>query len=40
MNSLQFSKTNEFLAAGLGDGCVKVWDLMNEKKDVVRIFKP
>jgi WD40 repeat protein len=35
---LQFAKSNEYLAAGLGDGIVKVWDLL--KKEVKRTFKP
>ena len=38
VNSLQFAKSNEYLAAGLGDGIVKVWDLL--KKEVKRTFKP
>ena len=38
MNSLQFSKGNDYLAAGLGDGIVKIWDL--KKKEVSRLFKP
>ena len=29
---------NEYLAGGLSDGVVKIWDL--KKKDVVRLFKP
>jgi len=36
--SQDFTKTNEYLAAGLGDGIVKVWDL--HKKEVKRTFKP
>ena len=39
MSSLQFSKTNEFLAAGLAEGTVKVWDLIGSKQ-VTRIFTP
>jgi WD40 repeat protein len=34
---LAFSKGNEFLAAGLADGYVKVWDL---KKKEAKTFKP
>ena len=35
---MRFTRSNEYLAAGLGDGLVKVWDLT--RKDVRRIFKP
>jgi hypothetical protein len=35
---LEFCLSNEYLAAGLGDGIVKVWDLL--KKEVKRTFKP
>jgi WD40 repeat protein len=37
VNSVSFSNKNEFLAAGLGDGIVKVWDL--KLKDVARLYR-
>jgi WD40 repeat protein len=37
VNSIQFTNKNEYLAGGLGDGIVKIWDL--KSKEVVRSFK-
>lgn len=40
MTSLEFSKNNKYLAAGLAEnGTVKVWDLLNSKS-LVKNFKP
>ena len=38
MNSVEFNKSNEYLASGLANGLVKVWDL--KSKDVIRTFRP
>jgi WD40 repeat protein len=37
VTSLCFSQSNEYLAAGLGDGYMKIWEI---KKKEARSFKP